>query len=220
MFVESIVLQLVLQAVFGIICAVVASGRARSGVGWFFIGAFFGCLGLIVLLVIPDLRIEQERRSRMLSQNRRIREQVRKDRVVADARSVDHDRRLQAHDRALGVDTAPPRPEFLASDQSQPPWQVAGPSAASTDPTSQPLPDLAETGSPPPAAAESSADHEARAWYFADHEGRQGPVSLPILRTLWEQGTVTQETYVWADGMADWAPVARVAGLQDALDVA
>jgi len=210
---EGLVVALAIRLVFGVLCAVVASGRGRSGGAWFFLGFFLGWVGLIVLLVIPDLRLEQERRSKLLTQTRRLREQVRKDRMVADARSGEQARRLQAHDRALGIDTAPPRPEFLEGAPSQPQWQVAGPSAAPADSTAQP-------SSGPTPETSSPSDHEDRAWYFADHQGRQGPVSLTILRTLWAQGVVTGQTYVWAEGMGGWASIAQVAGLEDMLDVA
>ncbi len=219
MIFESLAIELVLRVVFGGLCAVVASGRGRSGVAWFFLGFFLGCVGLIVLLVIPDLRLEQERRSKILNQNRRLREQVRKDRMVADARSGEQDRRLQAHDRALGIDTAPPAPDVLESGSSQPRWQVAGPSVAPADSTAPPSSGQAGRSEAAPGTSTPS-DHEDRAWYFADHQGRQGPVSLTILRTLWAQGVVTGQTYVWAEGMGDWASIAQVAGLEDMLDVA
>ena len=47
-----IVAQLGVGAVFGLVCALIAPNRGRSGVGWFFIGFFIGCVGLIVLLLI------------------------------------------------------------------------------------------------------------------------------------------------------------------------
>lgn len=210
---------LLFNVVFGLICAVIASGRGRSGVAWFFIGFLFPCIGLIVILAIPDLRLEEERRARLTGENRRLREQLRKDRMVADARHADAERRLQAHDRALGVDTAPARPDLLENPQSQPQWQVSGP-AASTDPTAKPFVHPADSTGATPGKPEGVAEHSQRAWYFADHSGRQGPVNLTVLRTLWAQGTVTLQTYVWAEGMADWAPVSQVAGLQDALNAA
>ena len=48
-------------AVFGLICAVIASGRGRNAVGWFFLGLIFNCIALIVLLLIPDLNDEADR---------------------------------------------------------------------------------------------------------------------------------------------------------------
>jgi len=200
---------LILNVVFGAICAVVASGRGRSAVGWFFIGFFFGCLGLIILLVIPDLRIEEQRRGRLNRENRRLREQLRKDRMVADARHDDASRRLQAHDRALGVDTAPARPDLIGGEQ-----EVAGQIQVG-----QPA---ASAGVGPPfvhsASPGGGLDHRASQWYFADAEGRQGPVSFTVLRSVWAQGAINAETYVWAEGMTDWLAIASVDGLAESLN--
>ncbi len=40
---------------FGLIAAAIASGRRRSGVGWFFVGFCFPLLSLILLLVLPPV---------------------------------------------------------------------------------------------------------------------------------------------------------------------
>lgn len=100
--------QILLMLVFGGICAAIASSRGRSGVGWFFIGFLFSCFALVVLLVLPDLKKDEERHRRLENENRRLREQVAKNRQVADARHAGLERRLGAHDVALGVDTATP----------------------------------------------------------------------------------------------------------------
>lgn len=208
---------LILNIVFGGICAVIANGRGRSGVAWFLLGFFLGCLALIILLVIPDLRVEQERHSRVARENRRLREQLRKDRMVADARHEDAQRRLQAHDRALGVDTSPARPDLLAgSPQQDCGWQIQGQ-------MQQPAGPATPTGGKPfvhPAGGVPNPEHASKQWYFADHDGRQGPVSFQILRSLWSQRTITPQTYVWTEGMSDWAAIASVGGLAESLDVA
>ena len=92
--------------IFGIICAAIAHSRGRNAVGWFFIGVFGNCIGLILVLVLPDLKIQQEREQRLVRENRRLRETQRKDRMVADQRHAATEKRLGAHDHALGVDTA------------------------------------------------------------------------------------------------------------------
>lgn len=92
---------------FGIICALVASGRGRNGLGWFAFGFFANCIALVVLLVLPDLRVEDERQRHLEAQNRRLREQLKKDRNVADRRHVATQERLDVHDRNLNVDTSP-----------------------------------------------------------------------------------------------------------------
>ena len=71
-----IVIHLLIRVVFGVACAAIAQNRGRSGVAWFFIGALFACIGLLVLLVIPNLKIEQERHDRLRRENRRLRERT------------------------------------------------------------------------------------------------------------------------------------------------
>lgn len=102
----ELVVQLVVMAVFGVACALIAQSRGRSPVGWFFIGLLAGCIGLIILLVIPDLKVQEERERRLVAENRRLRERLRKDRMVADQRHEQVSRRIGAHDVALGIDTA------------------------------------------------------------------------------------------------------------------
>ncbi|MCA8949937.1 MAG: DUF4339 domain-containing protein [Planctomycetes bacterium] len=121
--------------VFGVICAVIAPNRGRSAVGWFFIGFVLGCFGLIVLLLMPDLRVEQEKERRYREENRVLREMLRKERQVADSRHRVHGERLTAHDRALGLDTAaaelphdraaPPPPGTLPPPASSRQWYYA-----------------------------------------------------------------------------------------------
>lgn len=132
MLILQLVIQLVVGGVFGLICAVMAPDRGRSGVGWFFIGFFVGCLGLIILLLIPNLKTEAAKEKRQRAETRKLREQLKKERQVADARFDSHGNRLTAHDRALGMDTSPaelteqsatpappPLPETAASTQRQ-----------------------------------------------------------------------------------------------------
>lgn len=99
-------IQLAVGVVFGIVCAAMASGRGRSTVGWFFLGFLLNCVGLIILLLIPNPKLEEEKQRRRDAETRRLREQLKKDRQVADERHVSHRARLGAHDRALGLDTA------------------------------------------------------------------------------------------------------------------
>lgn len=98
---------ILVYVVFGVIVSLIARSRGRSPVGWFFIGAFAPCIGLILVLVLPDLKVQEERERRLASENRRLKEQLRKDRMVADQRHGDVQRRLGAHDAAMGIDTNP-----------------------------------------------------------------------------------------------------------------
>ena len=111
---------LAVYAVFGIVCAVVAPSRGRSALAWFFIGVATQCLGIVLIFVLPNLKEEQEKQRRRDEETRRLREQLKKERQVADQRHDSVHGRLGAHDRALGMDTAPAA-ALLPGSQPQPP---------------------------------------------------------------------------------------------------
>ncbi|MCB9877443.1 MAG: DUF4339 domain-containing protein [Planctomycetes bacterium] len=104
----ALLVQLVVMCVFGGICAAIAGSRGRSAVGWFFVGMFTGCIGIILVLVLPDQKEAEAREKRIRLENRRLREQLDKERQVADQRHQHVERRLGVHDEALGVDTSRP----------------------------------------------------------------------------------------------------------------
>ena len=174
------VVQLVISLVFAVVCAAMAPGRGRSAVGWFFIGLLFNCVALIILLLIPNLKIEEDRQRRQRAETRKLREQPKKERWVADERQQGYGQRLAAHDRAPGVDTAP------AELPGELPGEVPPP---------VPLP---------------SGGATARTWFFAVDGDRRGPVSGAELRALWLDQKVPDSTIVWSDGMGDWQSIAEV----------
>ncbi len=117
----EITANILVAAAFGGVCAAIANSRGRSAVGWFFIGFFLSCIGIILVLVLPDLHEDEARRARLRLENRRLREQLRKERHVGDRRYADVSRRLEVHDQALAIDTSPPDgapPELLAGTGS------------------------------------------------------------------------------------------------------
>ena len=105
------------KAIFGIISAVVANNRGRSAAGWFFIGLALDCFGLVLVLALPDLKQEEAKERRQRLENRRLREQLAKERQVSDSRNTNVERRLGAHDEALGLDTSTP-PALPTSTQT------------------------------------------------------------------------------------------------------
>ena len=183
-------IQLAVMVVLGSICAVIANQRGRSAVGWFFVGFFAGCIGLILVLVLPDLKAQEERERRLAQENRRLKEQLRKDRVVADQRHADVQKRLGVHDRALGVDTSglPELPE--------------------------PAPAHARVSVP----ASVPASVAAASWWYARDGKRLGPVTFGALRSLWSSAQLNDDTLVWTDGMGEWKSIGDHLPLRDALD--
>ena len=93
----------VFKVIFGAICAGIASGRGRNVAGWFFVGMALDCLGLVLVLVLPNLKVLEAEKQRAEQENRRLREQLAKERQVADQRHGHVERRLGAHDQALGA---------------------------------------------------------------------------------------------------------------------
>lgn len=124
----AILAVLAVYAVFGIVCAVVAPSRGRSALAWFFIGVATQCLGIVLIFVLPNLKEEHEKQRRRDEETRRLREQLKKERQVADQRHDNVHGRLGAHDLALGLDTAAALPGTGAT----PPWLPQLPS--STEP--------------------------------------------------------------------------------------
>lgn len=96
----------IIALVFGVICSLIAAHKGRSWIGWFFIGFFFSLIGLIIVLVVSDLKAQEQRFSNLERENQRLRERVRRDRIVADKQIGHINNRLKAHDRVLNLDTA------------------------------------------------------------------------------------------------------------------
>ena len=189
---EGLIVQLIVSAVFGTICSLIAISRGRSGVGWFFIGAFTGCIGLILVLVLPDLKAEEARRRHLISENRRLRERLKKDRQVADQRYIETRGRLEVHDAALGVDTgnrlaAPPGAEVL-------------PPATTPD------------------AVDPSTDFRAMKWFYAMGDKKIGPIDFAAIQRLWKSQRIKPSTQVWAQALETWQAIEMVPGLEDELD--
>jgi predicted Zn finger-like uncharacterized protein len=92
-----------------------------------------------------------------------------------------------------------------------PPNVYAGEAGAShTDSTAVSDPGAAAT-SAPAGAGEYSVD-------FGDNDQRT--MSVADLVAAYNAGHVTAETFVWADGMADWQPLGQVSAIVDALHAA
>ncbi|QDU83581.1 hypothetical protein Pla163_06800 [Planctomycetes bacterium Pla163] len=96
---------------FAILCAVFASSKGRSALGWFFVGLFLSFVGLIILAVLPDLKEDEKRQQALKNRQSHLKEQVRQERQRREAFEGHTLARLDAHDRHAGIDTragAPP----------------------------------------------------------------------------------------------------------------
>ena len=93
---------------FGIICALIAHSRGRNVIAWVLLGLFLQCIALVLILILPDLKAEESKQQRNSQENRRLREQLRKERQISDQRHQHIESRLGQHDQALGMDTSQP----------------------------------------------------------------------------------------------------------------
>ena len=50
-------------------------------------------------------------------------------------------------------------------------------------------------------------------WYHLQGQQQLGPIDLDKIRRLVLEGTVSPDTFVWADGMPDWLPAREVPAL-------
>ncbi|HUR26540.1 MAG TPA: DUF4339 domain-containing protein [Planctomycetota bacterium] len=180
-------LQIVVYLCFGVACSLIAKQRGRSPVGWFFVGLFASCVGLILVLVLPDLKKQQAEVDRLRAQNRLLKERLDKDRMVADQRHGEVEGRLRAHDRVIGIDTAPVEARAELLEQVPP---------------------------PPPSESEGG---DGRQWFYAVDSREQGPIGVGELRPLWNSGEVGPDTLVWSKGMQQWARIQEVPGLSEVL---
>ncbi|HEY5704620.1 MAG TPA: DUF4339 domain-containing protein, partial [Terrimicrobiaceae bacterium] len=53
-------------------------------------------------------------------------------------------------------------------------------------------------------------------WYYVKDNAQAGPIDEVALGELARSGTITSETLVWKQGMANWVPYSSVGGLSAA----
>lgn len=57
-------------------------------------------------------------------------------------------------------------------------------------------------------------DYLVKDWYYYDREkNRQGPIRFDALKKLWQAGDLSEETYIWSEGMTEWKKIEEVPNL-------
>ena len=196
---NPLAVQLFIMSLFGLITASIASKKGRSGVGWFFVGFFFTVLGMIISLVVSDLAAEGNRRAESMRERRRLREQLKQERMKSESFRRHAQARLDSHDTSLGVDT---RQEGLQLGAGQAPRELA-------DGTGSALPP-ARRG----AAGPGSQPRQERTWMYDMNGAQRGPVPESVLRDMLDHGTIDHETLVWTEGIDDWTAAGRISNLR------
>ena len=176
--------QLVLMVICGVIGAMIASHKGRSAFGWFFGGFFLGIIGVIIVAVLPNLKQQRESQARAAQESRRLREQLKQERVKFEAFRRHAAYRLDAHDEAIGVDTR----------------------SGQVLPAARPAARLAE-GAP---ALQQRPPAPGRLWYYEVNGETRGPVPEAEIRHLLEARQVGANTLVWCEDLGEWTPLGKI----------
>ncbi|QTN31959.1 DUF4339 domain-containing protein [Akkermansiaceae bacterium] len=186
---EQLVMQLVIGLVMGGITAAIASSKGRNTVGWFFLGFFFGCISLIIILCLSNLKEEQAKWSANEIEQRRLREQLRQEQLKNDALRQHTIARLDLHDEKLGMDTRSAAPGLNLGNLPKPVLLTGNSPAV-----------------PPPG-------YPAQGWYANEGGQQGGPYTFALLNSRARQGSLSPDTLVWVEGMADWQPAGTIPNL-------
>ena len=193
----DIAIQLIIGCICAVIAAVIASSKGRNVVGWFFGGFFLGIIGIIIVAVLPNKKQEAAVRAQAESERRRLREQLRQERLKNEAFRQYTAARLDAHDNQLGVDTRSQQALPGVRENADALRQLAGDASAA-----------------PASAVSPMANPSAAVWYYEETGQQKGPVSAMDIRELIRVQKLGGHSLVWTSGMMDWAPVREIDGFR------
>lgn len=179
-----ILIIVVVRVITGAIAAAIANAKGRSSIGWFFGGFFLDIIGIIVVAVLPNLKVQREKEAYAERENRRLREQLRQERIKAESFRQHTQARLDTHDNHLGIDTR------------RSGYQLAGPESAHAG--------LLEGG---------GVDGNLQ-WYYEQAGQAIGPTTADDIRQQLAAGTLTRGTLVWNETLGDWTAAGSVPDFQ------
>jgi hypothetical protein len=195
---------LIFLLILGAITAAIAATKGRSIVGWFFVGFLLGLIGLIIVLCMSNLEEERARQARMDTEQRRLRERLRQEQLKNEAFRQHAARRLDVHDRQLGVDTRPPGPSALAGGGNH----------------GTALPSPQRTAVMPPDedafAQEDGESTNASHWYYEINGQTYGPEARRRIVELLQAGEISRHTLLCAEGDQTWQPLHLFPAFRDA----
>lgn len=192
---DDVGIQLLIHVVFAVIVGAVAQSKGRNVVGWAALGLIVPCIGLILVLVLPDLKVEERRRVSAQAERRRLREELRQERMKTEAYRRHVSARLDAHDDHLGIDTR----TTPALSEGHGVHAPAAHLVSGGDPA-------AGVGAPTRAPIESGP----KEWYYERGGESRGPVSDGAIRMGLQKGRIDAATLVWREGMPTWQAVSEV----------
>lgn len=178
----------VLWLIFGVVSALIAASKGRSAVGWFFLGLLIPLPAIVIICCLSNLKEEEARFENIHSSNRRLKEQLKQERMKNEQFRRQAGRRLDYHDERLGVDT-----RALGGPADSPP----------------PLPLLGSDSDAEPA----ETDRADRVWQYAKGGKTLGPVREAELVKALRLNHIDATTLVWTVGMSEWMPAGKVDAL-------
>jgi hypothetical protein len=168
---------------FAVICGIVAQQKGRNVLGWSLLG-LLGLIPLIIVACLPNLNEQKARDDYAGEENRRLREQLRQERIKSESFRQHATARLDAHDQHLGLDTRSAGPTL---GTGQTPGQLS-----SGDPLTLDI---------------NQADIQ---WYYGKQGKTVGPVKPTEVAELINLQVITPQTLLWSEQMPDWQPAVNV----------
>ena len=173
---------LIVGVICGVISALIASAKGRNAFGWFFGGFLLGIIGIVIVLVISDLKQERARRDLDDIEHQRLQERLAQEKIKSETFRKHAAGRLDIHDGALGMDTR----------------AIAGPDNS---------PDLLSDGKPvvlpPPNPSQTR-------WSYDQGGNTLGPVSEMEIKEQLLANTIDAKTLLWAEDLSEWTPLGKI----------
>ena len=170
----SFEIHILIGLVCGVITAIIAHNKGRNPLGHFLVGFLVGCVGIVIILCLSNLKEERDRIQKQESQNRMLREQLRQEQIKLEALRHHTTARLDTHDQKLGIET-----------------RQAG------------LTPAIEGGNAPGLLPDGGSE-EPLDWFYLIGSKTQGPVSRSTLKNLRLAGRISDKTFVYRNEWADW----------------
>lgn len=204
-------IQLIIGLICGFIAALIANSKGRNVVGWFFGGLFLGLIGIIIVAVLSNLKAEKAQQDYEARERRRLREQLRQERIKNETFRQHTVSRLDVHDQHLQIDTRQTNAlEQLQGQVHELPMSAdpANP-IDRIDPTMQALQPMGNSVAQPTGPTVY--------WHYEQQGQSVGPVSEDDIRLLLARGELSGNSLVWTEGMADWARTLEISTFRNAV---
>lgn len=182
---EELAFHFIVGLIVGSITAAIAHAKGRNAVGYFFVGFFFSCFGLVLILCLSNLNEEKARIQAQEIQNRRLKEQLRQEQMKLEVLRQHATARLDRHDEALGMNS-----RSLGGDS-------AGAEAIAPPP-------------PPNPNQLTAAGNDLAEWHYVLAGKARGPVRRSDLLQELSRGYITKQTLVWNPNMKGWLELGKV----------